>query len=103
MLKKKKSLSVLSLEILFNFETEEEKVIMVKRSLLLYFLLLTGIVFGQSVKIPVSKDIQTRNGKQYYVHTVQKGQTLYSIAKAYQVGLDEIYEMEKEYVVAGRD
>ena len=84
-------MSVLSLEILFNFETEEEKVIMVKRSLLLYFLLLTGIVFGQSVKIPVSKDIQTRDGKQYYVHTVQKGQTLYSIAKAYQVGLDEIY------------
>ncbi len=64
---------------------------MIKKSLLLYFLLLAGVVFGQTVKIPISTDIQMRNGKQYYVHTVQKGQTLYSIAKAYNVGLDEIY------------
>ncbi len=64
---------------------------MIKKSLLLYFLLLAGVAFGQAVKIPISTDIQTRNGKQFYVHTVQKGQTLYSIARAYQVGLDEIY------------
>ncbi len=64
---------------------------MIKKKLLLYFILLAGVAFGQTVKIPISTDIQARNGKQFYVHTVQKGQTLYSIAKAYQVGLDEIY------------
>ncbi len=62
-----------------------------KKGLLIYFLLLTGVIFAQTVKIPISTVIQEHNGKQYYVHTVQKGQTLYSIAKAYQVGLDEIY------------
>lgn len=64
---------------------------MIKKKLLLYFILLAGVAFGQTVKIPISTDIQARNGKPFYVHTVQKGQTLYSIAKAYQVGLDEIY------------
>jgi len=64
---------------------------MIKKKLLLYFILFAGVAFGQTVKIPISTDIQTRNGKQFYVHTVRKGQTLYSIAKAYQVGLDEIY------------
>lgn len=62
-----------------------------KKGLLIYFLLLTGVIFAQTVKIPISTVIQERDGGQYYVHTVQKGQTLYSIAKAYQVGLDEIY------------
>ena len=70
---------------------QKNKVIMINKSLLLSFLLLAGTVFGQTVKVPVSTDIQTRNGKQFYVHTVRKGQTLYSIAKAYNVGLDEIY------------
>ncbi|HDO06123.1 MAG TPA: LysM peptidoglycan-binding domain-containing protein, partial [Bacteroidetes bacterium] len=64
---------------------------MMKKGLLIYFLLLTGVVFAQTVKIPISTVIQERDGRQYYVHTVEKGQTLYSIAKAYKVGLDEIY------------
>jgi len=69
---------------------------MIKKSLLLYFLLLAGVTFGQAVKIPISTDIQMHNGKQFYVHTVRKGQTLYSIARAYQVGLDEIYYANPE-------
>ncbi len=89
--KEKKFRVVLSLENLFNFETAEQRVIMIKKKLLLYFILLAGVAFGQTVKIPISTVIQAQNGKQFYVHTVQKGQTLYSIAKAYQVGLDEIY------------
>ncbi len=69
---------------------------MIRKGLLLGFLLVAGTLFGQTVKIQISTDIQTRNGKQYYVHTVQKGQTLYSIAKAYHVGLDEIYYANPE-------
>ena len=81
---------------LFTFETAEERTIMIKKGFLLGFLLLAGTLLGQTVKIPVSTDIQTRNGKQFYVHTVQKGQTLYSIAKAYHVELDEIYYFNPE-------
>ena len=46
---------------------------------------------AQTVVIPRSDVIEMHNGKSYYVHTVQKGQTVYSIAKAYDVSPDEIY------------
>jgi len=59
--------------------------------LLLAFALLNLSLPAQGVYIPKSNDIQERNNKQYYVHTVQKGQTVYSIAKAYDVTIDEIY------------
>ena len=59
-----------------------------------FFLILLFTTLGMSaqvVNISISKDIQTKNGKSFYVHTVKKGQTVYSIAKAYHVGIDEIY------------
>jgi len=59
--------------------------------LLLVFALLNLSLLAQGVYIPKSNDIQERNNKQYYIHTVQKGQTVYSIAKAYDVTIDEIY------------
>lgn len=59
--------------------------------LLLVFVLVNFNLLAQGVYIPKSNDIQERNNKQYYVHTVQKGQTVYSIAKAYNVSIDEIY------------
>lgn len=46
---------------------------------------------AQVVVIPRSGVIEMHNGKSYYIHTVQKGQTVYSIAKAYDVTPDEIY------------
>gem|GEM_PF-453475 len=52
---------------------------------------MAGLAQAQIVKIPISKVIQTRDGKKFYVHTVQKGQTVYSIAKAYKVSMDDIY------------
>jgi len=48
-------------------------------------------VNAQAVVIPRSEVIEMHNGKSYYVHTVYKGQTVYSIAKAYDVTPDEIY------------
>jgi LysM repeat protein len=62
-----------------------------KKFFILLFFFITSLAQAQSVSIPISKVIQTRDGKQFYVHTVQKGQTVYSIAKAYNVGIDEIY------------
>ncbi|MEJ2594326.1 MAG: LysM peptidoglycan-binding domain-containing protein [bacterium] len=46
---------------------------------------------GQSVRVYISDSIQARDGKQYYIHQVTQGQTVYSIAKAYDVSVDELY------------
>ena len=59
----------------------------------------TGLIFstlsGAAVELlPVEKSpvIVFINGKKYYVHTVKSGDTLYSIAKAYEVGENDIRE-----------
>lgn len=56
-----------------------------------------GLIFttlsGAAVELlPIDKSpvIVFINGKKYYVHTVKSGDTLYSIAKAYEVGEDAI-------------
>lgn len=43
-----------------------------------------------AVSIPISKQYDTVKGKIYFLHTVEKGQTLYSIQKAYATNLKEI-------------
>ncbi|MFW5758990.1 MAG: LysM peptidoglycan-binding domain-containing protein [Bacteroidota bacterium] len=43
-----------------------------------------------------SQTIQTVNGKQYYFHAVQKGQTLFSIARAYDVSQETILKANPE-------
>ena len=42
--------------------------------------------------VTISKDKVWMNGKQYYWHTVQEKQTLYSLAKVYGVTLQQIYD-----------
>jgi LysM repeat protein/ABC-type branched-subunit amino acid transport system substrate-binding protein len=44
----------------------------------------------QPTEVVRSKEKTLVNGKVYYIHTVQKGQTLYSISKAYEVSQDLI-------------
>lgn len=46
--------------------------------------------FGQERVVKKSSDIVVIKGKSYYLHTVETGQTLYSIAKAYGVDVNEI-------------
>lgn len=55
------------------------------------FVLLAGVLMSQSMDIIISQQFEERNGKQYYIHQVKQGQTVYSIAKAYDVSVDEIY------------
>jgi LysM repeat protein len=43
-----------------------------------------------------STNIQTINGKKYYLHKLDKGQSLYSITKLYNVKLDDIYTENPE-------
>jgi LysM repeat protein len=56
------------------------------------FLLLTFALISQTK----SANIQTINGKKYYLHKLDKGQSLYSITKLYNVKLDEIYAENPE-------
>lgn len=59
------------------------------RRLFLIFVIILGINFISSaqddINIVISNKIETVNGQQYYLHKVEKGQTLYSISKAYKV------------------
>ena len=60
--------------------------------LLFLFLLLwsCGQVLGQGTAVTKSNDIVVIRGKSCYLHTVQPGQTLYSICKAYGANIDEV-------------
>lgn len=69
--------------------------------LIIISLLASCTVFGQNVpNITVSKEKVNVNGTIMLVHKVKGGETLYSIAKAYNVTLDEIVR-HNEFVKAG--
>lgn len=48
-----------------------------------------------------STTIQTVEGKKYYIHKIEKGQSLYSISKTYSVTLEEIYRLNPDLKVTG--
>lgn len=59
----------------------------------LYFVLNTTQSYSQekpSGGILKSKNVTTINGVKYYLHTVEKGQTLFAIAKGYDLSLNDI-------------
>lgn len=56
-----------------------------------FFVLFALLANSQTVKVYISDSIEVRNDKHFYLHTVTQGQTVYSIARAYDVGVDEIY------------
>ncbi len=66
--------------------------------LLVNALLFNTPVCGQSdsIQVKVSKDKVKLSGKLYYIHTVRTGETLYNIAKAYQVAQTAIVESNPE-------
>ena len=65
--------------------------------LILMFLMFTAApVFSQAVTVDISTNTTTIDGRDFYLHKVLKGQTLYSISKAYGVTADEIYEYNPE-------
>ena len=63
---------------------------MLKLLFLLLLLWSCGQVLGQGTAVTKSNDIVVIRGKSYYLHTVQPGQTLYSICKAYGANIDEV-------------
>lgn len=47
-----------------------------------------------------SKEVTTQNGKKYYIHKVEKGQSLYGIAKIYNIDVNSILA-ENDHAVDG--
>jgi len=60
-------------------------------------ILAANTIFSQSI-INKSDDIVYILGRQYYIHTVEKGQTLFSLAKIYNVSVDQIIFINKEAI-----
>ena len=70
-----------------------------KKNLLLVFVLFlfsTGLSAQESLKALRSNVIEKINGKEYYIHTIKKGQTLYMISKAYGVDVNDVIKENPE-------
>lgn len=64
---------------------------------LILLLLITFSSFSQDTPAIIKTDrIETEDGVKYYVHTVARGQTLYSIAKVYEVTVGKIIEINPD-------
>ncbi len=63
-----------------------------KYNVLLLFVLFTACAGPSHAQdgIKKSKKTETVEGKKYYLHTVEKGQTLYAIAKAYDLTVNDV-------------
>jgi len=59
------------------------------------FSILPQFVSSQA-NVIVSSEVTKVDGKSFYVHRVEKGQTLYSIAKAYGVGVEQIIKFNPD-------
>lgn len=57
----------------------------------LFFLFVSAVAVSQDVK--VSEIIKNIDGKDYYIHTVEKGESVWKIANAYEVTSDEIISL----------
>jgi len=71
------------------------KIIIALKNHLRAFMQMACIVFAIlfascSVRAQVSTRVEEVNGIAYYIHTVEKGQTLYSLSKLYQCDINEI-------------
>lgn len=66
----------------------------IKFTLSFIMCLLSYVFFGQTK----SNDVKTINGKKYYIHKVEKGQSLYAIAKTYGMDVNSILAENDEAI-----
>jgi LysM repeat protein len=69
------------------------------RKIVSYRICLTGVLFLLCFSFfaqTKSANIQTIDGAKYYIHKIEKGQSLYSLTKLYNVTLDEIYNVNPD-------
>jgi len=57
---------------------------------LLFVVCIANAASAQETEISKSRIIETYKGKQYYIHFVDQGQTLFAISRAYGVSLEEV-------------
>lgn len=69
-----------------------------KISLFLIFLIVLVLIGSAQDKLKQMRSdvIEKKNGKEYYIHTVKRGQTLYMISKAYDVEVTDIIRENPE-------
>lgn len=63
---------------------------MIKFLFVFFIFLACGDVLGQGTVVKKSSDVVVIKGEGYYLHTVESGQTLYSICKAYGVDVEVV-------------
>ncbi|PBQ31304.1 hypothetical protein CNR22_05845 [Sphingobacteriaceae bacterium] len=69
-----------------------------KKYILFSLLVLTSFISLAQTK---STNIQTVDGKKYYIHKIEKSQSLYAISKTYSISLEEIYKVNPELKTQG--
>ncbi|MGM0612763.1 MAG: LysM peptidoglycan-binding domain-containing protein [Bacteroidota bacterium] len=62
----------------------------------LFLCLSLGLTAQEEKPVKRSNVIEEIDGREYYIHEVKQGQTIYSIAKAYKVSPEKIYEYNPE-------
>jgi LysM repeat protein len=71
--------------------------IKLKYSFFCLLMLLCGLGLGQTR----SSTIQTINGQKYYIHKIEKSQSLYGISRLYNVSLEDLYTANPELRTSG--
>jgi LysM repeat protein len=73
---------------------------MMKKRLFFFLFFLSGILLSGNLKaqevVERSSQITLIGGKEYYMHHVKQGQTLYSLSKVYNVSTEEIERLNPE-------
>jgi LysM repeat protein/ABC-type branched-subunit amino acid transport system substrate-binding protein len=67
-----------------------------RKILIILPLLFFFTISHAQVSISLSKEVIEENGLNYYIHTVEKGHTLYSLSKAYGVPQEQIMKLNPE-------
>ena len=68
-----------------------------KTTYIIFILCFASFILSAQTK---STDIKTINGKKYYIHKVEKGQSLYAIAKIYNIDVNSIL-VENDEAIEG--
>ena len=70
------------------------------KKLIILWMLLGALMFPMAIRAQVvvekSTEIVTISNKQYYMHHVKSGETLYSIARVYEISQEEILRLNPE-------
>ena len=61
-------------------------------TLTIIFLAMTPLVYSQNEMPQKSDSIARIGNSEYYIHTVKKGETSYSLSKTYEISLETLYE-----------